>query len=1443
MRSLPFPAEAAYNREQSLDFTSPGPGTVLNGVPPLADVVPLDPALGGPSSAPPYFPHVNGVKGINGHEIQQRDSTLQPYPVSPTYAFGQYPQGPEGDPFAPPPHFFPGSSIGNAPDGAGAMPQKPVRRSKRKPRREEECGFCGGDNAKNKAGVPERMVTCTDCGRSGHPTCMDLGSIGEVLHSYPWKCNECKTCEICNEKGDDERILFCDNCDRGWHMYCLDPPLDENPEGSWFCPQCHHKVQSTPTAMDQEAQEPPIAPELQIDPALQMQAETSMEIDPALRGESVASTAPSEPQPTPRRRPKGRPKSRKSERVRDRKGKGRALILSDEDEEEEVEIEALMEEDQKEAQEEEEDGDEEEMYPVASTPKGRAPLNNRRKSSARMRRTSESVPDDIERPSPPPRPPKKMRLTVHSPSPPPRQRHPGPGRPKMVVKLRLPGKGKGREDEDEEEPKKSIFDDFLDERECDTSKTSILSSDKERFEKARVVAESKLLPQPTIEPIDLSAIPGPSNGRFPLRSAVHQLQQQQTQARISVSSSMSPTPSTPGPPHNSTKYDASVLRIRTIRFGPYDIQTWYDAPFPEEFSNIPDGRLWICEFCLKYMKSRFGAQRHRLKCKSRHPPGDEIYRDGSISIFEVDGRKNKIYCQNLCLLSKMFLDHKSLFYDVEPFLFYVMTEVDDVGARFVGYFSKEKRSSKDLNLSCIMTLPVRQRQGWGNLLIDFSYLLSRKEHKCGTPERPLSALGAIGYKKYWTLAIMRYLSNAPSNPRLEDISTTTGMTMEDIYVTFMQQGMITVHEGSSSPVRPSPGRSVKINRNRKSGLARRNLQKAQPADEEKASKGPFVPPTNYDVYWDPDDVRQWMADWTSKGYLTLKPDKLKWTPFLLSRADKLVTPLEDALTIAPIDVENTQTPTTPTPGPVLAEAPATTTPSPAPLEVTAEATEVDVAASPVVAATAASDSGREAVGDSHIHATLAEGRAPPSESEERTSEPESSPTPSPSPASPSFPSGLEALAAVAFAVSKANPVDVRKRSTSTILPPDIDTPKPAWARNGLNGMASNPVSPVRSLQPVRNSPITPPLETRSRRLAAKTEDVSVPLHRVVVSPANRPADSQLDERQSVVPGNNGMNGLSPTSPSSERVSVEQDAELAARLAREESVQRRSLRSSSKEVLSIPSLSARESRPRESVRKRQKAPSIRELSPPTPISPDRPTTRRQAQVMAIESAKSGRMTRRQSSRLAANGGDVETLSISGTPLKRSTRLNSASKPAIPQPPAKSARNQVASSQRNKSRKSRTTRSRRAQSPSEQSTVPERVEDEEEDIDAEGEPDVDAEGEVEVPDSSQDVSMGEQDMIIVDHGVKLGVNGMSGVESGQVNGEDQAVTPTIADGHGADSVDAAPPLSAGLTHDTLSASTAPDSPMKVDVVIEEDDIDAEGEPDDEDADGEPDPDIFS
>ena len=35
------------------------------------------------------------------------------------------------------------------------------------------------------------------------------------------------------------------------------------------------------------------------------------------------------------------------------------------------------------------------------------------------------------------------------------------------------------------------------------------------------------------------------------------------------------------------------------------------------------------------------------KCKLRHPPGNEIYRKGTISFFEIDGRKNKVSEHNL----------------------------------------------------------------------------------------------------------------------------------------------------------------------------------------------------------------------------------------------------------------------------------------------------------------------------------------------------------------------------------------------------------------------------------------------------------------------------------------------------------------------------------------------------------------------------------------------------------------------------------------------------------------------------------------------------------------------------------------------------------------------------------------------------------------------------
>lgn len=240
-----------------------------------------------------------------------------------------------------------------------------------------------------------------------------------------------------------------------------------------------------------------------------------------------------------------------------------------------------------------------------------------------------------------------------------------------------------------------------------------------------------------------------------------------------------------------TQNQTEISRVRNlekVQMGKHEIEPWYFSPYPIDFGDTD--MVYICEFCLSYFAEERPFERHRMKCTLLHPPGNEIYRDDYVSFFEIDGRRQRTWCRNLCLLSKLFLDHKTLYYDVDPFLFYCMCTRDQYGCHLVGYFSKEKESAEGYNVACILTLPQYQRKGFGKLLIAFSYELSRREGKLGSPEKPLSDLGLLGYRAYWQETIVGLLMDGRSEANVEELGALTAMTTTDVLHTLQNLNML-----------------------------------------------------------------------------------------------------------------------------------------------------------------------------------------------------------------------------------------------------------------------------------------------------------------------------------------------------------------------------------------------------------------------------------------------------------------------------------------------------------------------------------------------------------------------------------------------------------------------------------------------------------------------------
>jgi histone acetyltransferase HTATIP len=231
-----------------------------------------------------------------------------------------------------------------------------------------------------------------------------------------------------------------------------------------------------------------------------------------------------------------------------------------------------------------------------------------------------------------------------------------------------------------------------------------------------------------------------------------------------------------------------VRNLSKIQMGRFELEPWYFSPYPVEYTE--EDLVYICEFCLSYYGSVLQFERHRSKCNLLHPPGNEIYRDKNVSFFEIDGRRQRTWCRNLCLLSKCFLDHKTLYYDVDPFLFYCMVVRDESGCHLIGYFSKEKESAEGYNVACILTLPQYQRHGYGKLLIAFSYELSKREGKLGSPEKPLSDLGLLSYRAYWQDTIVDLLLEVKGECTIDELASMSAMTTQDVIHTLQNLNML-----------------------------------------------------------------------------------------------------------------------------------------------------------------------------------------------------------------------------------------------------------------------------------------------------------------------------------------------------------------------------------------------------------------------------------------------------------------------------------------------------------------------------------------------------------------------------------------------------------------------------------------------------------------------------
>ncbi|RMD42302.1 hypothetical protein DV735_g2830, partial [Chaetothyriales sp. CBS 134920] len=332
-------------------------------------------------------------------------------------------------------------------------------------------------------------------------------------------------------------------------------------------------------------------------------------------------------------------------------------------------------------------------------------------------------------------------------------------------------------------------------------------------------------------------------------------------------------------PGNSPNHRASLKvlsrNIDKVVLGNMLFDTWYYSPYPDSLvpgpvkaahdgrngglvngtsaagqvkDSVPCPRLHVCPFCFRYSTKEADYVQHLVCHQEARQNGRQlgpvpesafkVYEWDGYAVWEIDGEKEKLYCQNLSLFGKLFLEQKSVFFDTGGFKYYVLTHTPTESSppsrpkarkrsvsvldeslfqtKVLGFFSKENLSWDSNNLACILIFPPFQHRQLGQLLMAVSYKLSGWEWEGGTiggPEKPLSAMGRRSYLRFWSERVARFFMSESADadqhkvfetgrkPRsgyakeemsIKEVGDRTGMLPEDVIAALNEMGVCEV---------------------------------------------------------------------------------------------------------------------------------------------------------------------------------------------------------------------------------------------------------------------------------------------------------------------------------------------------------------------------------------------------------------------------------------------------------------------------------------------------------------------------------------------------------------------------------------------------------------------------------------------------------------------------